>query len=316
MADIILSVKNLTKIFNNKLAVNNISFQVEAGQIFGLLGPSGSGKTTVMRIICGFCNFNKGSVKICNHSIYTDKKRATENLGCFIETPRFFESMSGYSNLKYFAKLSKIKSKEKIINCATIVGLKDQLNKKVSKYTTGMKQKLGIAQALLTDPKLLIFDEPLTGLDINSMNEIRTLLKYISKQENVSIVLSSHMLGEMEELCDVIAVMNNGQIEDIKTIAQLKDQSEYDKKLQITVDYPNFAGKIVLNELKHKVSVAGNSIIVYTAEESLAKIIERLKAYHISIFKIEYITKSLAQVFNEILQRKVIDKNWLEWLYV
>ena len=203
LSNIVLNVKNLTKVFNNRIAVNNISFTVEEGEIMGLLGPSGSGKSTVMRIISGLCNFYKGDIFICNKSLSKEYKEAISNVGSFVVNPKFYSSLSGYANLKYIATLNKIKlKKEDIMKFARLVGLEYDIKKQVSSYSTGMIQRLGIAQALLSSPKLLIFDEPLSGLDIKGMNEIRSLLKQIAIQENVAILISSHMLGEMEKICD------------------------------------------------------------------------------------------------------------------
>ena len=312
MSDIVLNVKNLIKIFNNRLVINNISFQIEEGEIFGLLGPSGSGKSIVMRIISGLTPFNKGSIHICNNNLKNNYKDAITNVGSYVVAPKFYNYMTGYANLKYLSKLNnKNSSKKDILNIAKIVGLEGSIHKYVSSYSIGMKQRLGIAQALLNKPKLLIFDEPLTGLDLKGMNDMCSLLKQIAKQQNVAILISSHMLGEMEKICDTICIMNNGQIQTTRTIAELKNEKEYAKKLKITVDYPNFAGKIILNELKYNVNIAGNAIIVYSGEDALPKIVERLKSYKLSIFNIEFISKTLEQIFEEIIQRKAINKNWL-----
>ena len=312
LSNIILNVKNLIKIFNNRLAINNISFQIEEGEIFGLLGPSGSGKSIVMRIISGLTPFNKGSISICNVDLKKNYKQAISHVGSYVVTPKFYNYMSGYGNLKYLSKLNKTKlKKQEILNITKLVGLEGSIHKYVSSYSVGMKQRLGIAQALLNKPKLLIFDEPFTGLDLKGINDMCSLLKEIAKQENIAILISSHMLGEMEKVCDTVCIMNNGQIQTTRTLAEIKNEKESAKKLKITVDYPNFAGKIILNELKYKVNIAGNAIIVYTGEEMLPKIVERLKSYKISIFNIEFITKSLEQVFDEIIQRKAINKNWL-----
>ena len=312
MGNIVLSVKNLIKIFNNRVAVNNVSFQIEEGQIFGLLGPSGSGKSIIMRIVSGLTPFHRGNIVICNHSLKDDYKKAISNVGSYVVVPRFYNYMSGYANLKYIAKLCKIKiSKKEILNLAKLVGLEGNIHKLVLNYSMGLKQRLGIAQALLSKPKLLILSEPLTGLDIKGISDICSLLKLIAREYNMAILISSHMLGELEKFCDVICVMANGQVQTIKTIAELNNENEYSKKLKITVDYPNFAGKIIFNELKYKVNIAGNAIIVYTNEDALPKIVERLKFYKLSIFNIEVVSKSLEQIFDEIIERKAINKNWL-----
>lgn len=307
----ILSVKNVTKVFGTRVAVNNLSFSIREGEIFGFLGPNGAGKSTTMKMICGLSKITKGEIFICGKSITTEKTKALSYVGGFIETPFMYNYLSAFDNLKYFAKLTKGTTKKDIIAYARIVGLEQRLKDKVGTFSQGMKQRLGIAQALLAKPKLLILDEPMNGLDPNGVKEMRDFLKTLAVQQKIGIFISSHMLGEMEQLCDTIAIINNGQLLETKTMGELLQGLEGSKRIRIRVDYPNFAGKIVLNEFKLKVNIAGNSILITTNEEDISKIVQRLLAYNISIFGIEIVSKSLEQIFLEIINQKTKGISWL-----
>lgn len=304
MEKVVLDVSNVTKAFGNRVAVNNISFTVKEGEIFGFLGPNGAGKTTTMKMICGLTSITKGHIRICNYDIPKDSEKALQNVGALIENPLMYPNMSGLDNLKYYASLYKNISKSDILKFAKIVGLEFRLKDKVKTYSLGMKQRLGIAQALLHSPKLLILDEPLSGLDPSGVKEMRDFLKQLAKDYNIAILISSHMLSDMEQLCDTIGVINNGQLLEIRSITSLRENIDGAKRIQIKVDYPNFAGKIIVNELQIKAEIAGNRVLAYTSEENISVITQKLLNYGISIFGIDIVSKSLEQIFLEIINNK------------
>lgn len=303
MDKIVLNVKNVTKTYGDRIAVNNISFQVKEGEIFGFLGPNGAGKTTAMKMICGLTSITNGEILICNYSIKSNFEKAIINLGGLIENPLMYTYLSGYENLKYYASLIKGIKKEDIIKYAKIVGLQHRLKDKVKTYSLGMRQRLGIAQALLHSPKLLVLDEPLSGLDPNGVKEMRDFLKLLAKEQKIAILISSHMLGDMEQLCDTIGIINNGQLLEVKKINDIRIGVEDSKKIRIKVDYPNFAGKVIIEELKYECQVAGNSILVYSNENNISKITQVLINHNLSIMGIDIVIKSLEQVFLEIINK-------------
>ncbi len=308
MSKVVLDVSNVTKTFGNRVAVNNISFTIREGEIFGFLGPNGAGKTTTMKLICGLSSITKGQIRICNYDMPKDKEKALSKLGALIENPLMYPNMSGMDNLKYYASLYKNISNEDIIKYAKIVGLEHRLKDKVKTYSLGMKQRLGIAQALLHSPKLLILDEPLSGLDPNGVKEMRDFLKALAKEYGIAILISSHMLSDMEQICDTIGIINNGQLLEIKSITSLKESVEGTTRIQVKVDYPNFAGKIILNELQLKVDIAGNKVLVHTTEDQITNITQKLIYHGISIFGIEIVSKSLEEIFLEIINNKTKGK--------
>lgn len=308
MNTVILDVTNLTKTFGNRVAVNNVSFTIREGEIFGFLGPNGAGKTTTMKMICGLSSITKGQIRICGFDMPKYKEKALKNVGALIENPLMYPNMTGLENLKYYASLYKNINKQDIIKYARIVGLEQRLKDKVKTYSLGMKQRLGIAQALLHSPKLLVLDEPLSGLDPNGVKEMRDFLRALAKEYNIGILISSHMLADMQQLCDTVAIINNGQIIETKTLNSLESAINEARRVQIKVDYPNFAGKILVNEMQLKVEIAGNKILVNTTEENINEITKRLVNYDISIFGIEIVTKSLEELFIEIINRKTNGK--------
>ena len=300
----VLELKNVTKTFGNRIAVNNVSFRINEGEIFGFLGPNGAGKSTTMKMICGLTKITRGDIIVCGKSVQSNFVETAKMIGGLIETPIMYNYMSGYDNLKYYASLHKDVKKSDIYYYAKIVGLENRLKDKVGTYSLGMKQRLGICQALLHKPKLLILDEPLSGLDPAGVKEIRDFLKLLAKKHRIAILVSSHMLGEMELLCDTIGIINKGYLIEQKTINQLKQGQESSKRIRIKVGTPNFAGKIILNELHFKVDIAGNSVIVHTNEKSITQITEKLIKYKILIYGIEVITRSLEDIFMEIINKK------------
>ena len=305
MGEIVLKVENLTKMFKNRVAVKNVSFEIKEGEIFGFLGPNGAGKTTTMRAICGLCKMDKGRITICGHSITKDFEKAIVNVGGMIENPLMYTYMSGYDNLKYYSRLYKKKTtKEDILAIAKIVGLENRIKDKVKSYSLGMRQRLGIAQALLHDPKLLILDEPLSGLDPAGVIEMRDFLKLIARENKIAIMISSHMLSEMENLCDTLGIINNGEIVQIKSVEELKNGTGNNRKIKIQVDYPNFAGKLVMYEYNFPVEVAGNSIFVQADQDKISDIAKTLVDNKLSVFNIEFIDKSLEQIFMDIITNK------------
>lgn len=308
LSKVVLDVSNVTKTFGNRVAVNNISFTIREGEIFGFLGPNGAGKTTTMKLICGLSSITKGQIRICNYDMPKDKEKALSKLGALIENPLMYPNMSGMDNLKYYASLYKNISNEDIIKYAKIVGLEHRLKDKVKTYSLGMKQRLGIAQALLHSPKLLILDEPLSGLDPNGVKEMRDFLKTLAKEYGIAILISSHMLSDMEQICDTIGIINNGQLLEIKSITSLKESVDGTTRIQVKVDYPNFAGKIILNELQLKVDIAGNKVLVHTTEDQITNITQKLIYHGISIFGIEIVSKSLEEIFLEIINNKTKGK--------
>ncbi len=213
MSDYILQVRNLKKTFKNNIkAVQKISIDVEKGDVFGFLGPNGAGKSTTIRMILGLIKPDEGEVIIDGFNVFSNKFDALENVGALVEGPAFYSYLTAYENLEIFAKYSGGVSKCKIDEVLNIVGLSRRSGEKVENFSMGMKQRLGIAQSLLNNPKLIILDEPTNGLDPYGVQEIRNLINRLSKEENITILISSHILTEIEQICNKVLIINKGKV--------------------------------------------------------------------------------------------------------
>ncbi|MBQ9264291.1 MAG: ATP-binding cassette domain-containing protein [Clostridia bacterium] len=210
MSDIVVDVRNISKAFGKEQVLKNVSLQLEEGKIHGIIGRNGSGKTVLMKCICGFLRPTVGAVKVFGRIIGTDCDFAPDT-GMLIETPGFLSHETGMNNLKWLAKLGKGASKERISELIRMVGLDPAMRKKVGQYSLGMRQRLGIAQALLDDPALLILDEPMNGLDKTGVKDIRALLLSL-KEQGKTILLASHFAQDIDELCDTVHKMDQGVI--------------------------------------------------------------------------------------------------------
>ncbi len=212
MGDRILEVKDVTKKIKGRLIIKGLDFYVESGKVFGFLGPNGAGKTMTLRMIVGLIRPTSGDIKICGHSISKEFVQAMSNVGCIIENPEMYEYMSGLENLTFLGAMEKGITKERIEEVVSLVGLTNRIQDKVGTYSLGMKQRLGIAQALLKRPRLLILDEPTNGLDPAGINEFRKLITKLAHEENMTIFVSSHLLSEVEMICDEVVIIQKGRI--------------------------------------------------------------------------------------------------------
>ena len=213
-----VKIQNLNKTIKGKHIIKNVNLDFYPGQITGFLGPNGAGKTTTIRMATGLMYPTSGDVIIDGVSLANDFEEAMKNVGVIVENPEMYKFMSGYKNLLHFARMHDNVSKERIDEVVRQVGLEKRIHEKVGTYSLGMRQRLGLAQAMLHSPKFLILDEPTNGLDPAGIREYRAYLRKIAREENISIVVSSHLLAEMELICDRIAVIKNGEIIDIREV--------------------------------------------------------------------------------------------------
>ncbi|MCQ2564553.1 MAG: ABC transporter ATP-binding protein, partial [Clostridia bacterium] len=233
----VLKVSNLSKDYGQKTVVNNISFSLFAGQIFGFVGPNGAGKSTTIKMITGLTSITSGSIKICGFDVKNCFSYAINNVGAVIETPQLYPYLSGLKNLKLFASFYGKKAVARIPDIVKLVGMENRINDKVATYSLGMKQRLGIAQALLNKPRLLILDEPTNGLDPNGIVEIRNVLRVLAEKEHIAIVISSHNLAELEHICDTIGIINNGRLIEYKTMEDIASMVESKQRIQLMCNY-------------------------------------------------------------------------------
>ena len=297
----VLSVSNLTKEYGHKKVVNNVSFSVFAGQIFGFVGPNGAGKSTTIRMITGLTPITNGDVRICGYSITNSYRKAISYVGGIIEMPQLYPYLTGMKNLKLFASFYGKSALARIKPIVKLVGMENRINEKVSTYSLGMKQRLGIAQALLSKPRLLILDEPTNGLDPNGIVEMRNILKTLAEKENMAIIISSHNLAELEQMCDVIGLINNGRIIEHKTMHEIDTMLQSKQKVQFLCNYPNYAALLLKEKYALKSKVVGNAVILNLKEQNIAPVISYLVHKKIKIYSIKKIQKSLEELYFELL---------------
>lgn len=208
----VLELNGLTKIYANRRGVENITLQVQRGDIYGFFGPNGAGKTTVMKIIAGLCRADRGQVRLFGQDASADFVKAMSRVGVLIETADAYDYMSGYKNLELAARFYPQLPRKRIDEVLELVGLAAFKHERVSQYSLGMKQRLGVAAAILSEPELLILDEPTNGLDIEGMVEMRELIARLAREQHITFFLSSHLITEMEQLCSRIGILYNGRL--------------------------------------------------------------------------------------------------------
>ncbi len=232
----IVEVKNLYKSFNKQTVLNNISFDIGKNEIVGFIGPNGAGKSTTMKCLCSLVHPDSGKIVINGYNLNTHRKQALESMSSMIEYPGLFSELTGRENIKMVAQLKKISAK-RIAEIIEFVDIGDSIDKKTSRYSLGMKQRLGLGIAILSKPKFLILDEPTNGLDPTGVINLRNTLKTLMKLEEMSILFSSHQLGEIERLADRVICINEGKI--IDTPLEVNQQLSYAIHFQTDLDQEN-----------------------------------------------------------------------------
>ena len=220
----VLECRDLHKKFGKKEILKGISLEASEGDILGFIGPNGAGKTTTIKLILGLQSITSGNVMINGYDVQKDFTNAIKRVGTIVENPDLYMYMSGYDNLKMISNLYSGVTKERIDEVIKLVGLENRIKDKVSKYSLGMRQRLGIANALMGNPKLLILDEPINGLDPMGIVEIRELLKKINKEKDMTILISSHILSELSELATTYGIISNGKLIEEITAKQLSEK--------------------------------------------------------------------------------------------
>lgn len=305
MSEIILKVQSLKKKIGKNVIVDDVSFEIKSNEIFGLLGPNGAGKTTIIRMITGLINRTGGSVMIKGFDLDQDFESAMNQLGAIVENPEFYKYMTGRKNIMHYAQMSHNKiSPERIEEVIKIVKLEEAIDKKVKTYSLGMRQRLGVAQAILHKPSLLIFDEPTNGLDPQGIREFRDHLKLLAS-EGVGVLISSHLLSEMQLMCDTFAIIEKGKL--IHTEEKTTEEKQEDIHEVAFAVSDGERAKAVLLEHFPSLSVSKNSAVsisVLATREQTAKINSSLIRNEVDVYEIVVSRKSLEDKFFEITQQQ------------
>ncbi|MEE0269311.1 MAG: ABC transporter ATP-binding protein [Clostridia bacterium] len=273
--------------------LKGVSLQLLEGDILGFIGPNGAGKTTTIKLILGLQNITSGKVYINGYDIEENFKKAIENVGTIVESPDLYMYMSGYENLKLVANLYKNVDKKRIDEIVKLVGLENRIKDKVSKYSLGMRQRLGIAQAILHKPKLLILDEPTNGLDPEGIKEVKVLLKKLAEQENMAILISSHNLAELDTFCNKISIIKNGEIVETNDIDTFKKDIKNNCYI-LEVEDSSVIGSII----DYKMDILTETEVrVYIEKEQVPLLIKELVLRNIKIYNVSEENLSLEDAF-------------------
>src|ERR1051325_9806173 len=289
-----LVAAGLTKVIGQRTIVDNASFELRHGEVFGFLGPNGAGKTTTIRMLVGLIRPTRGSVEICGFELRQDFEQAMRNVGCIVENPDLYRFMTGRENLEHFARMLSVPASE-IERVAELVALSHRLEQRVGTYSLGMRQRLGIAQAMLGSPRLLILDEPANGLDPAGIREIRTLLRRLAEERGMAVFVSSHLLAEVELMCDRVAIIHKGRILIEGDVRELISSR---REMELRVDDIDKAA-LVLGE-KNVVHTIHDGVIDAAIDESdTPPLVAELVRNNIAVFHAQRKVHTLEELFLE-----------------
>ena len=299
MNDTILEIKNVSKFFGKTKVVDNLNFDVKAGEILGFLGPNGAGKTTTIKMILGLLSIDEGSIKINGYDIKKDFENAMNYIGGIVENPDLYGYMTAVDNLKLHAKIRDINYSE-VYKTLELVGLGKSMNQKVSKFSLGMKQRAGLALSLLHSPKVLILDEPTNGLDPAGIKDLRDILISLAKNKNIAILVSSHILSEMELMCDRVIMINNGKIVKTQEIGEKNSDEDIVKKYEIKTKNIGRAQDILKNKLSKDSTVKDGKLYVEMKPSDVSRVVKTFVYEDIEVDGINEYENTLESIFFDV----------------
>jgi len=295
----VLRLDHVKKVIKGKKIIDDLSFSVREGEIFGFLGPNGAGKTTTIRMIVGLMKISEGDIVIAGKSIKKDFTKAIGQVGAIVENPEMYKFLTGYQNLLQYARMHEGITKEKIAEIVELVGLTDRIHEKVKNYSLGMRQRLGLAQCLLHDPKLLILDEPTNGLDPAGIREIRDHLRLLTRERGMSVIVSSHLLSEMELMCDRIAIIQNGKLIDVQTV----NEFEQNRTATYQIETGSLGDAAFWLKSEWNIVMSKEGFTVETERENIPLLIRNLAAAGVDVFGVKTISKTLEDRFLEVTNK-------------
>lgn len=298
MSKVVLECNNICKIIKGKNVVDNVSFSLREGDIMGFIGPNGAGKTSVIKLILGLYKLSSGNIKICGYDINNNYVNAIKNVGAIIENPDMYMYMSGYDNLMISAYIYNV-SISRVEEIIKLVNLDKRIYDKVNTYSLGMRQRLGIAQAIIHNPKLLILDEPTNGLDPEGIMELKILLKKLAGN-GMGIIVSSHILSELESFCNLVCIINKGSVINYTNIDKLINISSSNYVLELS--------NVNVNKYLDNYNIIDdNHIKINVDSKKLNVVIKKLVNNNISIYEIKREVLSLEEIFMSLVGGNTID---------
>lgn len=297
----VLEVNNLKKRLGKREIIKGVSFNVKEGEIFGFLGPNGAGKTTTIRMLVGLIFPNEGNIKIMNYDLHKEREKALSYLGAVVENPELYGYLSGRENLMQIARVRKV-PKEQVDEIIELIGLQDRINDKFKKYSLGMKQRLGLGAALLTNPKLLILDEPTNGLDPSGILDFRAIVKKAAKEMGMAVFVSSHILSEVQQLCDRVAFINNGVIQSVESITDNNISTEKETIALITTNDEKAEEIMKSLDFITNITKEDGTLSVAMLNASTPKLVKALVKDEVGIIEVYKKHKGLEQRYMELVE--------------
>lgn len=298
-------LEHVTKKIGKKTIIDDLSFDIYEGEVFGFLGPNGAGKTTTIRMMVGLMSMTKGKILIKGHSVDGEFKEAMRQVGAIVENPEMYKFLTGYQNLVHYARMIPGIGKDRIQEVVKMVKLENRINEKVRRYSLGMRQRLGVAQAMLHKPSVLILDEPTNGLDPQGIHDLREDLHNMSRNEGVAVIVSSHLLSEMQLMCDRIGIIQTGRLIGVERVRDFVENGS--GKVRITVDDGSNAALVLKEKLSlDAASVESGAIEVSIDREKIPVVVDTLVDSKVKIYGVASVTRTLEDRFLEVTGGKGI----------
>ncbi|MBZ6487948.1 ABC transporter ATP-binding protein [Priestia aryabhattai] len=298
MTETVLQVDHVSKVIGKKTILHDVSLSIERGEIFGLLGPNGSGKTTLIRTVVGLIKETKGTITVNGFPLKEQFTSAMKSIGAIIENPEFYDYLTGYQNLKHFANMHEGITAERLDEVVALVKLENSIHAKVKTYSLGMRQRLGVAQAILHKPALLLLDEPTNGLDPAGMREFRTYLQTLCREEGISILIASHLLKEVEALCDRVGIIQDGELKAVQDLSpNRQDQGMY---VEFEVSDVQKAAELLSQEFE--VTMRPHIIDVAIVKEQIPAVNKKLVDSDILVYRITPVYETLEDSFMSVTE--------------
>jgi len=298
MSEWIIQTKDLCKSYRGRLAVDHLNLNIARGEIYGFLGPNGAGKTTTIRMLLGLIKPTRGSVEIFGKSLKREKLHILRKIGSLVEYPSYYGHLTAVENLEAIRRILDV-PKTRIAQVLETVGLTKDAKRPVKGFSLGMKQRLGIAAALLGEPEMLILDEPTNGLDPSGILEIRELIKAMPKQHGITVLVSSHLLSEVEQMASTVGIIRQGRMVFQDTIESLRRQSE--GSISVAVSEPEEALLALLRMGFRAKLENGRIALERTDDQSVARIVKALVEQNHAVYRVEEKRKSLEELFLQIV---------------
>ncbi|GAA0597452.1 ABC transporter ATP-binding protein [Virgibacillus siamensis] len=305
MSETAMDLVNLKKNIGSKEIIKGLNFSINKGEVFGFIGPNGAGKTTTIRMMVGLMQISNGDVRILGNSVQSDFKDAVQEVGAIVENPEMYPFMSGMQNLKHYARMTPGVTKERIKEVVQLVGLEKPIKEKVKKYSLGMRQRLGIAQALLHNPSVLILDEPTNGLDPAGIREIRQYIRKLAREEDVAIIISSHLLSEVEQMCDRIGLIKNGEMIAIQDVHEVMEQEDT-AQILMDVSPADRALEILQTDYALEAAMTDDGIAIRSEREKIPEIVKSLVNHDILVYQVTISKTTLEDKFFDLIGENTI----------